>query len=271
MGPTNVSVFTGGGLFGGTSAAAPHVAGSAALLLGRFPDWSPSQVFERLEQSVSHDYGEPGKDVVFGSGTLHNDEMVPVELASFRATQVGTWARITWQTHSETENLGFELYRAQGLDGPRTKLTSELIPAAGTARETNEYAFDDRQVEAGNLYSYWLADVDYRGRRTLHGPATVTINALPKEYALAQNSPNPFNPSTRIAFALPVEGKVELRVFNMLGQLVRVLVDEHLPAGTHSVAWDGRDESGTNVPGGVYLCVLRANDFRATRKMVLAR
>ena len=271
MGPTSVSVFTGGGLFGGTSAAAPHVAGSAALLLCRFPEWSPSQVFERLEESVSHDYGEPGKDTVFGAGTVHNDELVPVQLASFRATQVESWARITWETHSETENVGFELYRAEGTDGARVKLTPGLIPGAGTSSQGNEYSFDDRQVQAGQLYCYWLADVDCRGRRTLHGPATVHIISLPRAYSLAQNSPNPFNPTTRISFALPVDGHVELRVFNMLGQLLRTLLDDHLPAGTHGVTWDGTDEGGTILPGGVYLYALRANGFRATRKMVLAR
>ncbi|MCR4437666.1 MAG: S8 family serine peptidase [candidate division KSB1 bacterium] len=271
MGPTSVSVFTGGGLFGGTSAAAPHVAGSAVLLLDRFPEWSPSQVFARLEESVSHDYGDPGKDNVFGSGTVHNDDLVAVELTNLQVAQVGSCARLTWETHSETENLGFEVYRAQDALEARVKLTSELIPGAGTTTETNLYVFEDDRVEAGQAYWYWLADVDCRGRRTLHGPATITIKALPREYALAQNSPNPFNPVTHISFTLPVDGHVELRVYNMLGQLLRTLVDGQVPAGVHSVTWDGKDEAGTSLPGGIYLCVLRANGFRATRKMVLTR
>lgn len=271
MGPTSVSVFTGGGLFGGTSAAAPHVAGSAVLLLDRFPEWVPSQVFARLEESVSHDYGDPGKDNVFGSGTVHNDDLVAVELTSFQVTQVGACARLTWETHSETENLGYEVYRAEDALGARVKLTGELIPGAGTTSERSLYVFDDDGVEAGRAYWYWLADVDCRGRRTLHGPATIAIKALPRAYALAQNSPNPFNPVTQISFTLPVDGHAELRVYNMLGQLLRTLVDGQVHAGVHTVTWDGKDEAGTALPGGVYLCVLRANGFRASRKMVLTR
>ncbi len=271
VGPTSVSVFTGGGVFSGTSAAAPHVAASAALLLSRYPEWSPVEVFARLEESVSHDFGEPGKDNVFGAGTLHNDDLVPVQLVGFRVEQIGAHARLHWETHSETENLGFEVYRAEEGAAARVKLTTELIPGAGTSNERRTYSFDDVQVQAGRRYYYWLADVDCRGRRTMHGPAELSMSSMQLAYSLEQNWPNPFNPSTRITFSLPEESQVEVRVYDMLGRHVRTLVAAHTRAGTHSVTWDGTDHSGAALPGGLYLCVLQANGFTATRKMVLVR
>lgn len=271
MGPTSVSVYTGGGLFSGTSAAAPHVAGSAALLLSRYPGWGPVEVIARLEESVSHDFGEPGKDSVFGAGTVHNDELVPVQLLGLQAVQVGACARVHWETQSETENLGFEVYRAEDGHADRVKLTAELISGAGTTSERHTYTYDDAQVQIGRRYFYWVADVDFRGRRTMHGPVELTVSALPGGYALEQNSPNPFNPTTRITFSLPEEGHVTVKIYDVLGRSVKTLVAEHLRAGVHTVAWDGTDYLGMALPGGIYLCTMQVNSFSASRRMVLVR
>jgi len=75
----------------------------------------------------------------------------------------------------------------------------------------------------------------------------------PVAFALEQNQPNPFNPSTTIRFGLPAEGAVVLAVYSATGQLVRTLVDETLTAGAHDVAWNGLDERGRTVASGVYL------------------
>lgn len=95
--------------------------------------------------------------------------------------------------------------------------------------------------------------------------------ALPKEFALMQNVPNPFNPSTMVSFALPVASKVNLSVYNVLGQHVKVLVDNEMNAGVHSVTWDGTDNSGRTVASGVYFYKLRAADFTATKKMMMLK
>ncbi|MCE5270904.1 T9SS type A sorting domain-containing protein [bacterium] len=97
--------------------------------------------------------------------------------------------------------------------------------------------------------------------------------SLPKAFALKQNVPNPFNPSTVISYDIP-EGKnvrVELRVFNLRGQLVRNLVSEQRDPGTYSVFWDGRDDSGRGVGSGVYFYRIQAGDFHMTRKMILMK
>jgi len=94
---------------------------------------------------------------------------------------------------------------------------------------------------------------------------------VPERLTLAENRPNPFNPSTTIAFALPQPGRASLRVYDMKGRLVKTLVDESLPAGGHSAAWDGSDVSGGNAASGVYLYELRAGGERLTRRMLLLK
>ena len=97
------------------------------------------------------------------------------------------------------------------------------------------------------------------------------INLEPLEMALHQNYPNPFTPGTEIRYLLSEKSQVQLEVFNMLGQRVLVLVDQEQEGGSHAVSWNGVDAAGRPLASGVYLYRLRANDFTATRKMVLVR
>jgi hypothetical protein len=94
---------------------------------------------------------------------------------------------------------------------------------------------------------------------------------LPKKFALYQNYPNPFNPETVIKFDLPKSSDVILKIYNVLGQEIRTLINERKPAGYHSVKWDSRNNNGIIVSSGVYLYKLQAGDFIVTKKMVLIR
>jgi flagellar hook assembly protein FlgD len=108
-------------------------------------------------------------------------------------------------------------------------------------------------------------------RVALYGRAGAA--ALPKTDGLAQNSPNPFNPSTTIGFTV-AEGSavhVSLKIYDIRGNLVRTLVNEVRDAGTYNVFWDGTDASGRNVASGVYFYRMTAGDFSQTRKMVLLK
>jgi len=95
--------------------------------------------------------------------------------------------------------------------------------------------------------------------------------ALPTEFALKQNFPNPFNPVTSIAFEMPAAQDVRLNVYNMLGQKVRTLVNDHRTAGRYTVLWDGRDDSGRMVGSGVYFYQIQAGSFTKTAKMVFLK
>ena len=102
------------------------------------------------------------------------------------------------------------------------------------------------------------------------GEPTVSQD-MPGSFALEQNYPNPFNPETIIRYHLPKSGHVEIVIFNLLGQRVRVLVDEVRRAGSHEVPWDGTDEYGHQVASNVYFCRLKAGESVQIKKMVLMR
>jgi hypothetical protein len=97
------------------------------------------------------------------------------------------------------------------------------------------------------------------------GTGTVASNSL------SQNYPNPFNPQTTIAFSVKERGMVNLKVYNVAGQLVRTLANEQFAAGAHTKVWDGRNDSGQPVSSGVYFYKLVANNFAQTKKMVLLK
>ena len=94
-------------------------------------------------------------------------------------------------------------------------------------------------------------------------------SALPEQFSLGPNYPNPFNPSTIIPYQLPVAAHVRLQVFNLLGQRIATVVDGEQPAGFHSAHWDGTDAAGRAVGAGVYLYRLQSGTRVATERMVL--
>ena len=99
---------------------------------------------------------------------------------------------------------------------------------------------------------------------------------IPINYSLEQNYPNPFNPSTQIKFSLPILSNVKIVVYNLIGEVVRELVNNNLTAGAHSVQWNADDISGNKVSSGIYFYELKANgvdgsQFSQVRKMVLLK
>ncbi len=91
------------------------------------------------------------------------------------------------------------------------------------------------------------------------------------EFALSQNYPNPFNPETTINFSLPDSGKMTLNIYNIKGQLVRKLLTGDMPAGKHSIVWNGRDDFDKPVGSGVYFYRLKSNNKEQTRKMLIIK
>jgi hypothetical protein len=100
---------------------------------------------------------------------------------------------------------------------------------------------------------------------------------LPREFGLSQNFPNPFNPATVIEYALPRGSEVKIQIYNVLGQKVRTLVDEHQEPGYKMIRWDGKDDSRTEVSSGIYFYRIVAHtvhggeDFVKCRKMTLLK
>ena len=105
---------------------------------------------------------------------------------------------------------------------------------------------------------------------------TVTASAdnntmLPDEFALFQNYPNPFNPSTQIFFDIPKSEFITLRIFNLLGQDVKMLASKIMNPGRYTFEWDGKDLLSNDVASGVYFYELRGESFISRKKMLLIR
>ncbi len=101
--------------------------------------------------------------------------------------------------------------------------------------------------------------------------ATAKSEALPREFAIKQNFPNPFNPTTQIAYDVPHAEQVRIDIYNVLGQRVVTVVDAPHQPGRYSITWNGTDESGRGVASGVYLYRITAGTFVESKKMMLLK
>ena len=99
-------------------------------------------------------------------------------------------------------------------------------------------------------------------------------NTVPSGYITASNYPNPFNPSTIISFTIPFDlsnRRTELKIFNIQGELVKILVDEALPSGSYLTRWDGKNEAGVSVSSGIYLYNIKSGTQSFSGKMSLVK
>lgn len=136
-------------------------------------------------------------------------------------------------------------------------------------------------AEAGVIGVLRVRVADEFARVSVVGEGTVNENAssslvadvsqVPTEFTLHSNYPNPFNPTTTIAYDLPQEAKVTVQVFNALGQMVRTLVSSEQKAGKYRLQWDSRSDAGNVVASGVYLYRIQAGSFVQTKKMLLVK
>lgn len=207
------------------------------------------------------------------------DISLPVELADFTAKQIGSAVVLKWRTESEEDNIGFILDRKDDNSDwfciTDYKTNNDLL-GNGTCTFANEYEYTDNLVEANTTYYYRLADVSMDGIIQYHNKIEITTeifenNIVPSQFALYPAYPNPFNPVTTIRFDLPEEGNVKMSIYNEMGKLVKVLVDNNLNAGQHAAQWDSKDRFGEPVSAGVYLYEIKASDYQATNKMILLK
>ncbi len=195
-----------------------------------------------------------------------SEPAMAVRLTSFEATALAHAAQLRWQTAHEVDNLGFTVLRSDRSDGPYEPVSTTLIPVSANG----QYSYVDESVQSGRTYFYKIRDIDRNGRSNDNGPVSLQI-ALPDAIALAQNYPNPFNPVTTIAFDLPKAQVVQLRVFNLAGQIVRELANGTFAAGSHQVVWDAHDDQGRAVTTGMYYYVLQTGGQSMTKKLLLTK
>lgn len=151
----------------------------------------------------------------------------------------------------------------------RERGPDDLDPAL-TLRPVKEVLFPERIVvfEEPNETA---GIVTFAFNEPLPKESPPSQEVIPFRFALEQNYPNPFNPNTAISFELPTSGWVKLEIFNILGQKVKTLANEHRNAGPQTIVWDGSNDQGDGVASGVYFTKLTAGDKIATKKMTLLK
>jgi hypothetical protein len=164
----------------------------------------------------------------------------------------------------------------QGLKSLGVDLSSSNGEIDAETRAKLEALGFDVQVEGGEgTRSVKIIKRDGAGATALSGDTEDAQAAkeavVPEGYALDQNYPNPFNPSTSISFTIARQERVKVEIVNVLGQRVRTLVDQVMPAGPHEVQWDATSDDGQRVPSGTYLYRITAGDFSASRTMTLLK
>ncbi len=130
-------------------------------------------------------------------------------------------------------------------------------PASGTI--TTKYRINNGSLMDGPVINLGITDVK-----------SGKVN-IPTSYEVSQNYPNPFNPSTIINYGIPKSSFVSIKIYNMLGQEVKTLVNGNRQAGTYSVQWDGNNETGQKVSSGAYIYRVIAGENVVVKKMLLLK
>lgn len=216
---------------------------------------------------------------VWSFTTQEDDDPLPVTLSLFTAEAGDETVTLHWTTQSEINNLGFIVERSFHSNGPFQEISSyeylDELEGQGNSNLLTEYSYTDNNLQNGVTYFYRLADVNLNGEKTYHSSISGKPQKQVINYALYPNFPNPFNQGTMISFEIPIligeENRVDLTIYNSLGEVVRRLVEKPIAGGVHRIYWSGDNEQGQFVSSGVYFLRLKSNTFIRTQKMVLLR
>ncbi|MFC1726075.1 M4 family metallopeptidase [candidate division KSB1 bacterium] len=202
-----------------------------------------------------------------------NDNVFVFEYINFDQEVYEIWAvdlfyRETGLILENGTSLGFPDYSTDD-----TRLVYQWYESSTEKYKLRQVPLASNKIEASGSSVSWADNAQLPtwyavGKRTDVEEEQIT---LPSGYVLDQNYPNPFNPETQIRYELPKLSKVTIKICDVLGREVRILVNEKVPAGRHAVTWDGRNQNGIKVSSGVYLYHFQAGDFRTSKKMVLLK
>ncbi|HTY11934.1 MAG TPA: T9SS type A sorting domain-containing protein [Bacteroidota bacterium] len=194
---------------------------------------------------------------------------LPVELTSFIASAKDLTITLAWRTATEVDDFGFEIERKNVGDmtgNGKNETWSKIgfVAGSGTCNDPHNYSYLDANLSAGT-YAYRLKQIDHSGMFKYSGEVTVIISP-PTDFALHQNFPNPFNPSTEIEFTIAQQQHVSLRVYNVMGQEIETLVDGQLPQGRYKKVFDA-----SRLSSGTYFYKLEAGSFAQIKRMMLVK
>jgi Secretion system C-terminal sorting domain len=212
----------------------------------------------------------PDGQSLTGTNILNVTAAAPVTMLSFNAgVFAGNNIRLNWATSLEVNNSGFEVDRS--IKGSNSWTSVGFIPGHGTTNQISYYTFSDKKLGVGK-YEYRLKQIDYNSNFEYFELNSVMDIGVPVSFGVLQNYPNPSNPKSKIDYQIPFTGKVQIKIYDLLGREVKTLVDETKDAGYYNAVFDG-----TNLASGIYIYRVEARDastslsMTKTMKMVLIK
>ncbi|PKN78305.1 MAG: hypothetical protein CVU48_08660 [Candidatus Cloacimonetes bacterium HGW-Cloacimonetes-1] len=208
---------------------------------------------------------------------------LPVTLSSFTAIAAANFNStiLNWTVESETNHMGYDILRGDDDDLSQAVRVNSSIITDGIQNGTQvSYRYNDSDLLSGYVYYYWLASVSLNSEIEYYGPISVSLMATPegdtpsinpRVTALKTAYPNPFNPTVNISYDLAKTELVQIHIFNVKGQKVCTLLNETKAPGQSRVSWNGKNESGSDSPSGVYFIRMTAGEYYSTQKIMLMK
>tara|TARA_B100001146_G_C16194669_1_gene441003 strand:- start:1240 stop:3636 length:2397 start_codon:yes stop_codon:yes gene_type:complete len=218
------------------------------LIAGSMPEIGSRIEIEQIDKSIV---------VSLPEGSLAGQVFIEYPTSSM---QFSTKSDITTEDHiylsSTDEAAGKILIEwANSVDNNQTEIIID------------SYSFDRNDTPISIGYTIYGSDEKIISQ----GMSSMKIRAIPDEYSLHHNYPNPFNPSTTIMYDLPEAGYTRLMIYDLLGREVAILVNKNMNAGYYNARWDGRNQYGQSVGAGMYFYQIQSNGFIRTHKMLLVK
>jgi len=209
---------------------------------------------------------------------LLRDGTLPVELSSFTAViNAQNNVSLQWVSQSETGMLGYYVLRSASENLQDASVISPLITATNTSQQQC-YVYVDEELPQDGTYYYWLQNLDLDGEGNYHGPISVqystgsTGNQSPQLITtLANVHPNPFSTGTTIHYSLSKSTQVELKIYNLKGQMVKRYLPEYKNSGDYKLEWNGCDDHGRSCSNGLYFILMSTDGASFVRKVIIAK
>ncbi|GAB6281920.1 MAG: hypothetical protein STSR0008_06640 [Ignavibacterium sp.] len=192
----------------------------------------------------------------------------PLEMAIFTQNPV-----LSWYIQSPISNLTYELEYSLSPSFENSTVVENVEKTfyqLNTLEKEKYYYWRVRSKNESGSYSNFsrTASLIIKQLTDINNEANQVV---PDKFYLSQNYPNPFNPLTIIKYGIPKSSLVTIKIYNIIGQQVRTLINEEKDAGEYQVQWDGKNDFGQNVSSGTYLYRVIAGDYVKTLKMILLR
>lgn len=269
---------TGYGYANGTSCSTPLVAGSAALVLSAHPELTPMQVRNALMQTAVHSSFITSQTAVYpnnyyGYGFTNALAAAlyygPVFSNSLNIMRVDSLLSVTTHIAASTALIPDSLLLYYRIGQSGSFLSTRFNPTSNAHEYTALIPNTHGSEIAGYLYAREQSGLASRFPYSAPDSLYVfTVNQIPQNFVLLNNFPNPFNSGTTISFDVPKTERIELSIFNILGQHIITLFSGEAAVGRNTLLWNGVNGKGIHVASGVYICRLKTQSSIISKKML---